>query len=86
METRAMPARVSDDDEAVNILSLGELQICPAREASTDPARDGGGVRGVSTLVILDAIMTEIKDLHGLAETPRPCDYFHMIAGTNTGG
>ncbi|KAK3906963.1 hypothetical protein C8A05DRAFT_40294 [Staphylotrichum tortipilum] len=47
---------------------------------------DGGGVRGSSSLVILDAIMTRIKDDNRLAEVPKPCDYFHMIAGTNAGG
>ncbi|EAQ92675.1 hypothetical protein CHGG_00910 [Chaetomium globosum CBS 148.51] len=47
---------------------------------------DGGGVRGVSSLVILDAIMTKMKDKYNLDEIPKPCDYFHMIAGTSTGG
>ncbi|GAB1310986.1 Calcium-independent phospholipase A2-gamma [Madurella fahalii] len=49
-------------------------------------ALDGGGVRGVSSLVILHKIMTEIKESHGLAEIPKPCEFFHMIAGTSTGG
>jgi hypothetical protein len=30
--------------------------------------------------------MTRIKDEYGLAEVPKPCDFFHMIAGTSTGG
>ncbi len=30
--------------------------------------------------------MNEIKDLYGLAELPKPCDFFHMIGGTSTGG
>ncbi|KAH6619706.1 hypothetical protein B0J18DRAFT_482331 [Chaetomium sp. MPI-SDFR-AT-0129] len=47
---------------------------------------DGGGVRGVSSLVILDGIMNQIKDLYQLPETPKPCEFFHMIAGTSTGG
>ncbi|KAK4105330.1 hypothetical protein N658DRAFT_116040 [Parathielavia hyrcaniae] len=47
---------------------------------------DGGGVRGVSSLVILDQIMTRIKDIYKLSEPPKPCDLFHMIAGTSTGG
>ncbi|KAK4128612.1 hypothetical protein N657DRAFT_676369 [Parathielavia appendiculata] len=47
---------------------------------------DGGGVRGVSSLVILDQIMTKIKDMYKLSEEPKPCDFFHMIAGTSTGG
>ncbi|KAL2270072.1 hypothetical protein VTJ83DRAFT_2256 [Remersonia thermophila] len=47
---------------------------------------DGGGVRGVSSLVILHAIMTEIKKARNLDVLPKPCEYFHMIAGTSTGG
>ncbi|KAK4145440.1 uncharacterized protein C8A04DRAFT_10577 [Dichotomopilus funicola] len=47
---------------------------------------DGGGVRGVSSLLILDEIMNRIKEQYGLDEVPKPCDYFHMIAGTSTGG
>ncbi|KAL1841262.1 hypothetical protein VTJ49DRAFT_7264 [Mycothermus thermophilus] len=47
---------------------------------------DGGGVRGVSSLLILHAIMTEIKKAQNLDVLPKPCEYFHLIAGTSTGG
>ncbi|KAL2022760.1 hypothetical protein VTK56DRAFT_4576 [Thermocarpiscus australiensis] len=47
---------------------------------------DGGGVRGVSSLLILDEIMVKIQEMHGLPEIPKPCEFFHMIAGTSTGG
>ncbi|KAK4673372.1 Patatin-like phospholipase-1 [Podospora pseudopauciseta] len=47
---------------------------------------DGGGVRGVTSLLIIHEIMIKIKERHGLAEIPKPCDVFHMIAGTSTGG
>ncbi|KAK4188535.1 putative calcium-independent phospholipase A2-gamma [Podospora australis] len=47
---------------------------------------DGGGVRGVTSLLILHELMVKIKERHGLAEIPKPCEYFHMIAGTSTGG
>ncbi|KAK4170204.1 putative calcium-independent phospholipase A2-gamma [Cladorrhinum sp. PSN259] len=47
---------------------------------------DGGGVRGVSSLVILHEIMIKIQKQYGLADIPKPCDIFHMIAGTSTGG
>ncbi|KAJ6553081.1 acyl transferase/acyl hydrolase/lysophospholipase, partial [Mycena capillaripes] len=41
---------------------------------------DGGGVRGVSSLRILQAIMA------GVAPNAKPYEYFDMIAGTSTGG
>lgn len=48
---------------------------------------DGGGVRGLSSLLILRYIMKEL----GLKLKPqkpdlRPCDYFDLIGGTSTGG
>jgi hypothetical protein len=34
---------------------------------------DGGGIRGVSELLILHEIMIRIKEKQGLAQIPRPC-------------
>ena len=45
---------------------------------------DGGGVRGLSSLIILQKVMEGI-DPDGKT-TPKPCDYFDMIGGTSTGG
>ncbi|CAE6449103.1 unnamed protein product [Rhizoctonia solani] len=47
---------------------------------------DGGGIRGLSSLLILKEIMGRLKRDEGLAEIPRPCDYFDVIGGTSTGG
>lgn len=47
---------------------------------------DGGGVRGVSALLILEAVMEKLRDVNNLEQTPRPCDYFDLIGGTSTGG
>jgi patatin-like phospholipase/acyl hydrolase len=30
--------------------------------------------------------MTKIKEMYDLPEVPKPCEFFHMIAGTSTGG
>lgn len=43
---------------------------------------DGGGVRGLSTLQIVKQLMENVDSLN----PPRPCDYFDLIGGTNTGG
>jgi len=45
-------------------------------------AFDGGGVRGLSSLIILQQLMETID----LDSPPKPCDYFDMIGGTSTGG
>jgi len=66
-----------------DILAIGEAEI------SHQPrilSLDGGGVRGLSSLVVLREIMEEIQRQAKLKETPRPCDYFDLIGGTSTGG
>ena len=47
---------------------------------------DGGGVRGLSTLLILRDIMEEIGRKMGTNIPAKPCDYFDLIGGTSTGG
>ncbi|USP75150.1 hypothetical protein yc1106_02424 [Curvularia clavata] len=55
---------------------------------------DGGGVRGLSSLLVLDTLMENIaleeKRLGRRAtndyEPLKPCDYFDLIGGTSTGG
>lgn len=45
-------------------------------------ALDGGGVRGLSSLLILRRLMSIVDP----DDPPKPCDYFDMIGGTSTGG
>ncbi|KAG0087886.1 hypothetical protein BGZ92_006875 [Podila epicladia] len=47
---------------------------------------DGGGVRGIVSLMILNNIMKRVKERRRLSEMPRPADYFELAAGTSTGG
>lgn len=49
---------------------------------------DGGGVRGLSSLYILERIMGTINARNEREGKPRqkPCEYFDMIGGTSTGG
>ncbi|KAF2640214.1 FabD/lysophospholipase-like protein [Massarina eburnea CBS 473.64] len=55
---------------------------------------DGGGVRGLSSLMVLDDLMENIaQEEKRLGRRPRsdttplkPCDYFDLIGGTSTGG
>jgi patatin-like phospholipase/acyl hydrolase len=70
------------------------------REPQDRPLRllslDGGGIRGISELVILEEIMHRVNQVLK-QETPSlpgqkenisllPADYFDMICGTSTGG
>ncbi|KAL1972818.1 hypothetical protein VTN31DRAFT_6360 [Thermomyces dupontii] len=58
--------------------------------ASEKPLRilslDGGGIQGLSSLLILENIMEKIRDAKGLDHVPRPCEHFDLIGGTSTGG
>ncbi|KAL9002100.1 MAG: hypothetical protein Q9188_004955 [Gyalolechia gomerana] len=52
---------------------------------------DGGGVRGFSSLLILEEFMQRVvglceKDPPQSSDTIRPCEYFDLIGGTGTGG
>jgi len=47
---------------------------------------DGGGVRGLSSLLILRDIMEDVGQTRETFETPRPSEYFDLIGGTSTGG
>lgn len=51
-------------------------------------ALDGGGVRGIASLVILKEIMERVRlRLHpGSKEPCLPADFFELAAGTSTGG
>lgn len=43
---------------------------------------DGGGVRGLSALCILEELMRKVD----AQNPPRPSEYFDLMGGTSTGG
>lgn len=48
---------------------------------------DGGGLQGISTLLILDKLLGAIARSNGVQDSkPRPCDVFGVIAGIGPGG
>lgn len=47
---------------------------------------DGGGVRGLSSLLILREIMNDIEQRIDASEVLKPSEYFDLIGGTGTGG
>jgi patatin-like phospholipase/acyl hydrolase len=60
-------------------------------ESSTQPndrfrilAVDGGGIRGLISALTIADLERRIKELEG--DTARVADYFHLFAGTSTGG
>jgi len=65
-----------------------ELSILPEFEDGTPRilSLDGGGVMGLSSLLILRELMAEIQRLTHASHPPLPCEYFDLIAGSGTGG
>lgn len=47
---------------------------------------DGGGIRGLSEILILKEIMLQVRMQNGLDNTPEPRQCFDFICGTSTGG
>ncbi|KAF9940701.1 hypothetical protein BGZ67_007042 [Mortierella alpina] len=47
---------------------------------------DGGGVRGIASLIILNEIMKRVQKKMNLPKMPPPADYFDLTAGTSAGG
>jgi patatin-like phospholipase/acyl hydrolase len=48
-------------------------------------ALDGGGLRGILTLGLLQRIETVLRERHGGGAGFRLCHYFDLVAGTSTG-
>ncbi|GLB44861.1 putative patatin-like phospholipase [Lyophyllum shimeji] len=68
------------------MLPTGPLRADQKAVAEEPPLRllslDGGGVRGISSLYILQAIMAKLSSDPNV----KPCQYFDMMTGTSTGG
>ncbi|KAK3299555.1 uncharacterized protein B0H64DRAFT_371884 [Chaetomium fimeti] len=74
-------------DKRLELFSWASLTDAAVRRNGIDDqlfllSLDGGGVRGLSSLMILKQLMEAIDP----QRPPRPCDYFNMIGGTSTGG
>jgi len=65
---------------------LSRYIFSSARPSMHADSADGGGIRGISSLLILENIMEKLRDADGLDNVPRPCEYFDLIGGTSTGG
>lgn len=87
-ESSTDPAKVfkaQASQRPLRLLSLGQSgQNCSSNDQISDSftSEDGGGVRGISSLVILKHIMEKIPGAKG----KKPCEVFDMICGTSTGG
>ena len=70
--------------QGVRVLCFGKAIIPACGTLLT--TSDGGGVRGLSSLLILKNLMYSLKRRRNMRDLPKPCEVFDIIAGTSTGG
>jgi hypothetical protein len=70
----------SSRERPLRVLSLGMLKSDSHVDYQLTHDSDGGGVRGLSALYILNDVMKKT------APGKKPCEIFDMIAGTSAGG
>lgn len=77
------------EERGLRLLSLGTFSLSshsPHGDTDSSVRTDGGGIRGLSTLYVLQSILLSIQDKLKLPEVPLPCEFFDLIGGTSTGG
>ncbi|KAM5527920.1 phosphorylase superfamily protein [Fusarium oxysporum f. sp. phaseoli] len=71
----------------LKILSLGQP---PSSQCGllhvANSSIDGGGIRGISSLLLLESIMEKVRETEKLDHDIKPSQYFDLIGGTSTGG
>ncbi|KAK6536357.1 hypothetical protein TWF281_000596 [Arthrobotrys megalospora] len=86
-EKRRHEEMVFEEEREIQTIRSLISQYGPSSYPHEHPLRvlclDGGGVRGLSSLLIIKRIMQQVAPS---VKNPRPCDYFDMISGTSTGG
>ncbi|KAJ7803119.1 hypothetical protein B0H14DRAFT_3778711 [Mycena olivaceomarginata] len=70
----------------LRLLALGKSYTLALQRSGSIYHADGGGIRGLSMLIILEHLMYKLKVAEDLPAIPHPCDYFDLIRGTSTGG
>ena len=79
------PSIASPSERGLRLLAIG-MGFISRDKGTVLQFEDGGGIRGLSPLVILREILFRIQQEEGLAALPLPCEIFDLAGGTGTGG
>ena len=74
----------------INVLTLGRSLLPGLENTFANLSSDGGGVRGLSSLIIFKYLM-DLVNAKIIAQRPgcptvQPADIFDLVVGTSTGG
>ena len=91
MTASRLTSETSENPGTLNVLVLGQAQprSTPHWRKCTDTvSTDGGGVRGLSSLLILEALLDKVRQHANLEDSHvlKPHDVFQLVVGTSTGG
>lgn len=76
---------MSENKERLKILALGNSPTKNMIAVLANKLSDGGGVKGLSSLLILERIMARVGAKMKRPDL-QPYQYFDIIGGTSTGG
>jgi hypothetical protein len=82
----------TEKESIITAMSSMSLHAPEGQDSSSDKkalnflSLDGGGLRGLSILIILGDIMAKVNQSRSREEHLKPCDIFDLIGGTGTGG
>ncbi|CAE7111347.1 unnamed protein product [Rhizoctonia solani] len=78
-------SKEEDKPKGLNILCIGRLSPLSTEGANIEKRQDSGGVRGLSSLIILQEVMRRTRNAND-GVVIHPYEHFDVIAGTGTGG
>lgn len=81
----SLMSTASSSQRGLRLLSIG-MGLNSKDRCTVSQHKDGGGIRGLSPLLMLKEVLYRIKQKEGSKDLPRPCDVFDLAGGTGTGG
>ena len=85
-QSACLNTRLQHPPSQARLLSIGMRGMAALFRDRSNPISDGGGIRGLSALIILEEIMHRLKFSMKKENSPKPWEVFELAGGTGTGG